>query len=153
MFAVLTHQPRRVALFHSLADAERGLVAIATDWANREVGAKHVHSALENGRALAEFPDGLCLQREELAGERSIVAVQKRTLAGWLSSSVEYDRRNQFSLLPVELPETDFPLDLPLARPTPTVLQSRGGSMSYAAVLAELRDTLTRRRSAMRLDH
>ena len=150
MFAVLTHQPRRVALFHSLADAERGLVAIATDWANREVGAKHVHSALENGRALAEFPDGLCLQREELAGERSIVAVQKRTLAGWLSSSVEYDRRNQFSLLPVELPDA---LDLPLARATPTVLQSRGGSMSYTAVLAELRDTLTRRRSAMRLDH
>lgn len=148
MFAVLTHQPRRVALFNSLADAERGLVAIAFDWAHREVGVKNVHSALENGRALAEFPDGLCLQYEEMPGERSIVAIQKRTLAGWFQNSPEYDKRNQFSLLPAQAPqELD---ELPATRPTPSVLQTRGGSMSYAEVLAELRDTLSRRRSAIR---
>ena len=153
MFAVLTHQPRRVALFNSLADAERGLVAIALDWAHREVGVKNVHSALENGRALAEFPDGLCLQYEEMPGERSIVAIQKRTVAGWFgANSIDYDRRNQFSLLPAELPNPTFDAELPIVRPTPTVLQTRGGTMSYATVLAELRDALTHRRRVMRVD-
>lgn len=150
MFAVLEHQPRRIALFNSLQEAERGLVSLATEWANREVGAKNVHSALENGRPLAEFPDGLCLQYEEMPGERMIVAIQKRSVQGWLGTSVEYDRRNQFSLLPAQL--ADQINDLPIIRPRPAVLQTRGGSMSYAEVLTELRDTLVHRRAAIRGD-
>lgn len=146
MFAVLIHQPRRVVLYQTLADAERGMVQLAIDWANREVGAKNVHSALENGRPLAEFPDGLCLQYEEMPGERSIVAMQKRTLSGWFQNSAEYDRRNQFSLVMAELGAEP---SAPVARPTPAVLQTRGGSMTYAEVLCELREELRRRRRVL----
>ena len=142
MFAVETQQPHRIVLYESLTRAQAGLMQTAREWASKEVGEKNVHE-VDTRRALADYPDGILLHHEETPGERTVVATRKQTQAGWFyaQGAVELSAVNRFTLLPAELAERPA-----LTQVLPSVLQNRGGAMSYDEVLDELRATLERRR-------
>lgn len=142
MFAVLSQKTQKLTLFNSLSEAELGLERIATEWANSEVGSRNVHSALQSQRLLSDYPDGLCLQHGE---NRSIVVVEKKTIPGWFTSSVEFTQRNLFTLLPADPPQSTA------SKPKlePKVSESRGGTMSWAEVVDEMRNKMQTRRLAI----
>jgi hypothetical protein len=145
MFAVETQQPHRIVLYESLARAQTGLMQAAREWASKEVGEKNVHE-VDARRTLADYPDGILLHHEETPGERTVVVTRKQTQAGWFyaQGAVELSAVNRFTLLPAELAERPT-----ITQVLPSVMQSRGGAMSYDEVLDELRATLERRRRSL----
>ena len=141
MFAVETQQPHRIVLYETLATAQQALAQTALQWARNEVGERNVQNGLCSSRPLSEYPDGLCLHYTMVPGEKTILATRKHTVAGWLSTNIEYTLLNQFTMLPAEIGTT-----VSHHHQKPTILEQRGGTMTYEAVLDELRETLLTRR-------